>query len=308
MQRSLIIFAILIAAAFSGRCDTSRRIHASFWVEPAADENGTAVSLEALSAYVNGSKAETGRLLSPGDELVVLIVMDVTGDLALASRAKEAVIAWVAQLPPKVWVGLLRAQDGLRVILDPTPDREALISAIKSLPVNGRAGLLDSLPTAAALGDAMRTKAAVRTAVFLITDSDIHNYREDFTNPVINESDRRDMSRRFPDMLIRERISKLEKALSSTQTPVFLVHLNYRTDQLNEAYQMGLMRLAALLGGSSVFCRSITEISPAISRMFDTIQSHYSLEIIVPENSAPAINLTLYGGNLSLRYRNNYVN
>jgi len=307
MQRTLVIFAILIAAAFNCWSDSGRHVHAAFWVEPAGQENGNTVSLEALTAYINGSKAETGKLLGPADELVVLIVMDVTGDLALASRAKEAVIAWVNQMPPKVWVGLLRAQDGLRVIMDPTPNREALVSAIKSLPVNGRAGLLDSLPAAASLGDAMRAGAAIRTAVLFISDSDIHNYREDFTNPVINESDHRDMSRRFPDMLIRERISKLEKALGPAQTPVFLVHLNYRTDQLNGAYQMGLMRLAAQLGGGSVFCRSITEIQPAISRMLDTIQSHYSLEVMVPENSAPSINLTLYGGDLALSYRNNFV-
>ena len=41
-------------------------------------------------------------------------------------------------------------------------------------------------------------KSPVRVSVLYITDGSIYSYREDYTNPVINESDPHDLSRRFP--------------------------------------------------------------------------------------------------------------
>ena len=52
----------------------------------------------------------------------------------------------------------------------------------------------------------MVRKTYVRSAVLYITDSNIYNYREDYTNPVINYSDRGDLSRRFPEGLVREQV------------------------------------------------------------------------------------------------------
>ena len=111
--------------------------------------------------------------------------------------------------------GLLRAQDGLRVLVDPTADRAALTAAVDALPVSGKAGLLDTVQTATSLGDAILGKAGVRLAVLFITDSDVGNYREDFTNPTINWTDSGDVSRRFRDGLIREKISKLNASLEA---------------------------------------------------------------------------------------------
>jgi hypothetical protein len=56
---------------------------------------------------------------------------------------------------------------------------------------------------------------------------------------VINWSDSRDLSRRFR----RARAGPdrgLDAKLSMRQTPLFIVHLEYRPDRLNEAYQNGL--------------------------------------------------------------------
>ena len=82
-----------------------------------------------------------------------------------------------------------------------------------------------------------------------MTDSEVRNYREDFTNPVINSSDSRDLSRRFPEGLIRERISRVTTSLSRFQTPISIVHLRYSRDRLDEAYQNGLLQMAQLTGG-----------------------------------------------------------
>ena len=40
-------------------------------------------------------------------------------------------------------------------------------------------------------------KSPVRVSVLYITDRNIYNYREDYTNPVINGSDPHDLSRVF---------------------------------------------------------------------------------------------------------------
>ncbi len=204
-------------------------------------------------------------------------------DVTLADLAKRALNERIAQLPSNALTGLLSAQNGLRVLVDPTADRAALQTAVDALPVSGKAGLLETIQTAAALGDAILAKAGVRLAVLFITDSDVGNYREDFTNPTINWTDSGDISRRFRDGLIRERISGLSASLETVETPVFILHLAYRTDTLNQAYQTGLMTLAATTGGSSYFCRSQAEIPDAMDKAFEAITSQYSLTVALPK-------------------------
>lgn len=133
----------------------------------------------------------------------------------------------------------------------------------------------------------------VRAAVLYLTDSEIHNYRQDYTNPVINTADSRDLSRHFPDALIREKVSTLTNELLRTSVPIFVVHLNYRNDPLNEAYQTGIKRLAQATGGRSVFCRSIAEIPVAIGDMVNAIQAMDIVEVAVPDGVDGAVSLTL---------------
>jgi hypothetical protein len=282
------------------------RLRVPAWAEPANGEAQSALGPENVEASLNGVSVRIGRILGPGDDLMLLIVADVTEDLTLVDLARGALVERVEAFPSNVSVGLLRAQDGLRVLVDPTTDRAQLAAAIRALPVSGRAGLLESVQAAAGIGDAVLSKAAVRLAVLYLTDSDIRNYREDFTNPVINESDRRDMSRRFPDALIREKISKLETALSGLQTPLFILHLNYRNEGLNEAYQAGLMKLASSTGGTSLFCRSQAEIPAATGRILDLISAHYSIEIELPKDAPATLDIALDSPRRPLSYRNHF--
>ncbi len=255
---------------------------------------------------MNGVAAAPVRLLGPGDDMMLLVVADMAEDLTLAQAAKSALSARIQQLPPKAEVGLLRAQDGLRVLVDPTANRALVTAAIESLPVSGRAGLLETVLTVAKLGDSVLSKAAVRVAVLYVSDSEVTNYREDFTNPVINYSDSGDMSRRFRDSLVRERISKLETALAGVKTPVFVLHLAYRSDELNQAYQTGLMRLAAATGGTSLFCRSQTEIPDAMQRVFDAIVSQYNVRVRLPASAPSSLEVTLESPGRSLNYRDRF--
>ena len=235
-----------------------------------------------FEAAFNGKEVPVTAQLGPGSDQVILVVLDLTGDLTLIDTAKQAVIAEVSKLAPNAWVGLLRTQDGLHVLADPGPSRQPLIDAIRSLSNSTEPGLLEIVPAALSLADGIMRRSPVRVSVLCITDGSIYSYREDYTNPVINESDPHDLSRRFPEALINAKISKLVEAAGSLEAPLFVVHLNYRRDRLNVAYQNGLDTLAEATGGRSDICRSVAEIPEAISAMFARISSAWRLTLALP--------------------------
>ena len=280
---------------------SKRHVRIPVWTDSPAPLSG-----DELVAKVNGEPARIVRLQGPSDDLMLLVVLDLVGDLNEIDLAREALASTIKELPSNAFVGVLRAQDGLQVLLDPTSDHAAVAEAIQSFPVSGTPGLIETIETASDLADSILAKAPVRIALCYVTDSDIYDYREDFTNPVINYSDRGDLSRRFPEGLVRDRISTLDAKLSSRQTPIFVVHLEHRADRLNEAYQNGLMQLASVTGGNSVFCRSNTEIATAIQDTIRTIAAHYGLDLQVPGRGGDSVEIALESENGSLSYRSRF--
>lgn len=270
-------------------------------------DSGAPLATCDLHASMNGQPSKVVSARGPKDDLIVMVVLDLTEDLGLVELAKESLAASLAELPPGTHVAVLRAQDGLSVLLDPTADRAAVRKAIMELPVSGYPGLLDTVVTSARIADAILNRANVRVAVVHVTDSSIYNYRDDYINPVVNGSDQRDISRRFPEGLIREKISKLEARLASYEAPLFIVHLNYRTDRMNEAYQSGLMQLAAATGTNAVFCRSRAEVPQAIATTLARATSHYSLVLSVPERPEGMLQVQLDNGGRALSYRSRIV-
>lgn len=271
------------------------------WTSNSAIEDATHVT-----AAVDGKAAEIVRLQGPAEDLMLLVILDLVADLNEIELARQALLDSIAELPENTYVGLLRAQDGLEVMLDPTDDRAAIADAIRGFSVRGTPGLLETVDTASQLADSILTQSGVRIAICYITDSDVRGYREDFTNAVINRSDRGDLSRRFPEGRVRERISQLTGTLGARQTPLFIVHLSYRTDQLNEAYQNGLMQLASTTGGKTVFCRSSAEIGSAVGQTLETIVQHYSLDVAVEAADGANVAITLESDVGPLDYRNRY--
>src|ERR1039458_2941860 len=79
------------------------------------------------------------------------------------------------------------------------------------------------------------------------------------------------------------------------QTPLFIADLNQRADRLNQAYHNGLKQLAETTGGAAFFSRSITEIPAALQKSFETVQSHYSLTLAVPEHASARLQIHLTG-------------
>jgi hypothetical protein len=301
---ALFTLAVCVAAPPAPRKEV---IHIPVWAQAEAGTPAPKLDREGIKVTVGGKAVQPAGVLGPDDDLVVLMVADLAGDVTLAETAKTALNERIEGLPANTMVGLLRAQDGLRVLVDATVDRAPVKAAIQSLPVSGKAGLLESVTTTGTLGDAILAKARVRLAVLYITDSDVSNYREDFTNPTINYSDSGDISRRFRDGLVRERISKLDAALATVESPLFIVHLAYRTDTLNQAYQTGLMTLAATTGGASYFCRSQAEISETIGRVFETIRSHYSVKVPLPASNSAAVDVEVASPGQTLNWRNRFA-
>jgi hypothetical protein len=285
--------ALLLAAAAPLPRGPVRRISA--WT--------ASTSLAGLKAAAEDKPARVIRTKSPSDDLIVLIVLDVTGDLTLVDPARQAAAAEIDKLPPNAYAGLLRSQDGLRVLLDPSPDRPAAVAALQNAPISGRAGLLESVEPAARLATSVLRKSSVRTALLYLTDSAIENYREDYTNPVINMSDARDLSRRFPDALIREKAANLAASLAETDAPLFIVQLAFFRDRLNEAYQSGLQQIAEATGGQALLCRNLGDIPTSVEQAFQKIRAMWAIDLELPPGSPRNLTIQLTAEATDLQYR-----
>lgn len=270
-----------------------------FWSE----ETGEPLTAGKLNVQVNARPATVSRLLNGNDALFLFVVLDVSGDLTLVDPAREALLDEIGKLPPQVHVALLRAQDGLKVLAGPDEPRSQVSEQIRGLAVSGRAGLFDSIEPVQLLADSVAAKARVRVAVLLISDSNIANYREDYTNPVVNSSDSGDMSRRFPEGLIQEKIKKIQASVLARETPLFLVHLNFLSDRLNAAYQTGLLDLAASSGGDAAFCRTPAEIPESIGRMIRFTLSLASVEVEWQPGKARQLQIDLAAEGRNLRFQ-----
>lgn len=269
--------------------------------------NGGTLEADKLSATIDGAKAKIVSLEKPGEDLLVILVMDLVGSLSLADTVKQSLIDTLKSMPAHVSVAVMRAQDGLQVLTDPTPDASVLAATIQAVSVTGNAGLLETVETALKLGDLVSEKSGIRVAVCYLTDGAVSSYREDFTNPVINSSDSRDISRTFPEGLIREKISKMEGLLLRRQTPLFILHDSYRSDRLNEAYQAGLLELAVSTGGTAIFCRSSGEIQPSIAKLWSQITSLAVLSVQLPEKIHRSVEVKIDTGGPPATYRSHFT-
>lgn len=301
----LFLSATAKAGAIAGGPE-SRHLRVPVWVEdPAAADDPV------FHATINGKFAPVVAAQHPGSDQVILVVLDLTGDPDQVVPAKQALIAQIAKLPSNAWVGLLKAQDGLRVLTDPSPDRKRVGDAIQSATTSITAGLLDTVEPVLSVADAMLRRSPARTSVLYITDGGISDYRDDYTNPVINRSDPHDLSRRFPEALINDKISKLMASINGLQPPLFIVHLKDRSDRMNQAYQNGLKMLAESTGGRLEVCRSNAEIPDAIANMFRRISNSWSVTLAVPakvrENAQIRVAAKQGGAEAHLSWRERFL-
>jgi len=296
MRISLLItvLALLVGVSMAQDRDEKKAapvIKFPVWVEKNGGNYWQEGKRQGFKVFVDDREAALKSFQGPNNSTIVLVIFDTVADLARVDLARQALIDRVEKLERNYWVGLLRAQDGLRVLHEPTGDRDSISEKIRQVQVQGRAGLLDTLEPASSLATGILQKAGVRLAILYITDSGIANYRADYLNPVINSSDSGDLSRRFSDRAVQERMSRMVDLVTPFRIPIFILHLEYRTDTLNLAYQSGLERIAAATGGSTIICRTNDEIAPGLEKLLARIRSSYFLGIEKPEAAKPLVRL-----------------
>jgi hypothetical protein len=248
---------------------------------------------QSFKVFLEDKEVAIKSFQHPKSGTIHLIVFDTVADLTRVDEARRALQDAINGLSEQYWIGLLKAQDGLSVLQEPTADRAALSEKIQSIPVNGKAGLLDTLEPVSQLATAILQKAAVRLSVLYITDSGIANDRADYLNPVINSSDSGDLSRRFSDRAIQERLSRLSESLNAFTVPLFVLHVDYRGDTLNLAYQSGLERIAANSGGAALLCRTTDEIRPALTSLLNRMRASYVVAVDTPSSKRQSLKVRI---------------
>ena len=223
---------------------------------------------------LDGTQVEVSAVHTADEHLILLLVMDTVKHQSRADAAREALVRKLADLGSKYFAGVFTAQDGLAVQLDPVRGRRKLREKLASLDVRGVPGLLDVIEQASQIADRTLASAAVRLAVLFVTDGAIEDYRGDYTIPVVNPSDRSDLSRRFRSQLIQVRIRETVDALESAQAPLFFLHLARQYDDLNEVYQNGISEFARVTGGTALFAQGLQEVPTMVEQLLDEIASH----------------------------------
>ena len=90
---------------------------------PVWSESPDPLDAKEFRSLLNGKQTPIRRARGPQDDMVILLAMDLTGDLSLVETARKALDPLVESLPATVWVGVLKAHDNLQVLVDPAPDR-----------------------------------------------------------------------------------------------------------------------------------------------------------------------------------------
>ncbi len=261
MQALRLIAGLAVLAA---PCADGETFKASFWADGPAGE---------FRVEVDARPVEIRSVATPADELVLLLVMDTVKFLDRSDAARDAIIDGLAGLGKKYYAGLMSAQDGLTVHLDPSRGRAKLRDKFQSIDVRGVPGLLDVVEQVSEIADYTLEAGDVRVAVLLVTDGEIEDYRGDYTIPVVNPSDRRDLSRRFRSELILQRIRSISDSLRTSQAPLFFLHLARQYDDLNEVYQNGISEFARQTGGRALFAAGLQEVPAMVQSLLEEISS-----------------------------------
>jgi hypothetical protein len=263
------------------------------WVETADGQLWREGKAQSFKVFLEEKEVPLKSFQGPRNSTIILIVFDTVAELASVEQARTSLTEAIKNLGENYWLGLLRAQDSLVVLQEPTADRTLINEKIQAVQLGSKAGLLDTLTPVSRLATGILQKAGVRLCVLYVTDSGIANYRADYLNPVVNASDSGDLSRRFSDRVVQERLSRLAEELTSFTIPLFILHLAQRRDTLNLAYQSGLEHIAAQSGGQMVFCRTADEIKPSLETLLARIQATYFMGIEIPSAKRQSVRLRI---------------
>ncbi|MYC83832.1 MAG: hypothetical protein F4X19_17335 [Acidobacteria bacterium] len=253
-----------------------------FWVLKDGAPVQPRMGREDLSVFAGPEPLQITRQERPGTPTFLFLAFDLVEDQAPINAAKQALADEVRKLGPEYWVGLIEVQETLSVIQDPTRDKRLLLKKVQQSRQFGKAGLLESIQALADFSSSLMRRSSVRVAVILVTDSDVSNYRTEYSNPPINRSDRRDLSRRFEGRALQEEISRLSTAMVRFPVPLLVVHVAPGRDSLNRTYQDGLVQVAGAAGGRLFLSKSTGDIPRTLQEAFEWADSFYAVEFEVP--------------------------
>lgn len=274
---SLSLLSILIGLRVSAL--SAGELKLPVWAPDESSGFHTGLRRRDFTVSVDTEPAAVKSIIPPTGNLLVLVVADAVNNAEEFDAARRVFIESMEDFNNRELVAVLRAQDGLRVIRDPSANREATAKALLDVPVSGIPGLLDSIEQVTTIANEMIAKSQVRVAILYITDGSIYQYRGDYTSPVINPSDSGDLSRRFRDRLIQERIARLTDSALASAAPQFFLHLSERNDPLNVVYQNGLLQLGKATGGDALFARSLGDVPALVERLVQLIRNHYLITV-----------------------------
>lgn len=261
----MLVRRLLALAALLASHGSSEVFKTAAWHEGPAQE---------MAVSLGGEVAAVRSVQTAEDHLILLLVMDTVKFPDRVDAVRDALVAKLTSLGPRYFAGVMSAQDGLRVVQDPVRGRARLLEKLQSLDVRGVPGLMDVVEQVSEIADQTLASAEVRVAVLFITDGEIEDYRGDYTIPVVNPSDSRDLSRRFRGQLILERIRSIVDRLEGAQAPLFFLHLAMQYDSLNEVYQNGISEFSQTTGGRAAFVRGVQEIPAVVEQLLDEIAAH----------------------------------
>lgn len=287
-----LIFQTLVLIGLAANIGLSE-LRVPLWLMPSPGGAPSELSAERIRARIDGKKTPVLELQNPSDPLIVILVMDTVGDLSRIEAARSAITRHISTMPSEWRVALLEAQDGLVVTADPTDDHDILQQKLAGMSVSGTPGLLDALTPAALLAQSVLAQTHVRVAVLFVTDGSISQYRGDYSAAVVNPSDRGDLSRRFRDRVIQERVTMLTDSLGAYGAPLFFVHLQERSGELDVAYQNGIRRFADETAGSAYFVRGVSEVEASIDEAWQRMASHYSVHLDEPADTGKDFQIEL---------------
>jgi len=103
-----------------------------FWVQN-SPYGGNPLPLDDFSPEVRGHRLKPEFVLGPTSGLFLLLALDLSGDIATATAAKDAVAAEVDKMPSHVYVSVFTCQDELKAPLEPTTDRARVLKTLQSV-------------------------------------------------------------------------------------------------------------------------------------------------------------------------------
>ena len=85
----------------------------------AAPEQNPPLDSAAFKATLDGNPTKVLRVRGPKDDLLLLVVLDLSGDLTLIDAARAALQERLNALQRNTWVAVLKSQDGLALQVAP---------------------------------------------------------------------------------------------------------------------------------------------------------------------------------------------